>query len=108
MMEGRVPRQRWARGRGWDFMARRVERRVVEWACWRRVFRRSAGWRRKAERVPVERPARKWNAGRETELVGMGKVDWRGEWGLQAEERFEVPSGISYRGSNREGSGRVL
>lgn len=30
--------------------------------CWRRVLRRSAGWRRKAERVPVERPARKWNA----------------------------------------------
>ena len=43
-------------------MVWRVERRVVERACWRRVLRRSAGWRRKAERVPVERAARKWNA----------------------------------------------
>lgn len=40
--------------------------------CWRRVLRRSAGWRRKAERVPVERPARKWNA-------RVGEVS-RGVW----------------------------
>jgi len=43
-------------------MRRRVGRRAVVGDCWRRVLRRSAGWRRKAERVPVERPARKWNA----------------------------------------------
>jgi len=64
MTEGRVPRQRWRRGWGEEVISRRVGRRAVVGDCWRRVLRRSAGWRRKAEMVPVERPARKWNAGR--------------------------------------------
>lgn len=32
--------------------------------CWRRVLRRSAGWRRTAERTPDPNPAMKWKSGR--------------------------------------------
>lgn len=41
-------------------MVESVWERVVLRDCWTRVFRRSAGWRRTAERTPEERPARKW------------------------------------------------
>ena len=43
-------------------MERMVWRSERECDCWMRVFRRSAGWRRMAERRPEERPARKWKA----------------------------------------------
>ena len=59
---GRVPRQRLRKAEGPERRERRVGRRVVERDCWRRVFRRSAGWRRVALRIPVVRPARKWNS----------------------------------------------
>jgi hypothetical protein len=48
-----------------DVISRRVLRSgcaVVFVDCWTRVFRRSAGWRRIAVKVPDARPARKWNA----------------------------------------------
>jgi hypothetical protein len=54
-----------------------VGRRVVWGDCWMRVLRRSAGWRRKAERIPVERPAKKWNA-QEGLVRGSGVF---GRWG---------------------------
>ena len=43
-------------------MELRVVSRDAERDCWTRVLRRSAGWRRVAERQPVVRPAKKWNA----------------------------------------------
>ena len=65
MTLGKVPRHRPRKpaASGPERMARTVGRRVVERDCWRRVLSRSAGWRRVAERTPVERPARKWKAG---------------------------------------------
>lgn len=60
--EGRVPRQSCFRELGPASMELRVVRRDVERDCWTRVLRRSAGWRRVAERQPVARPAKKWNA----------------------------------------------
>jgi len=60
--EGRVPRQKAEMELGEEEMARMVERSVVERDCWTRVLRRSAGWRRMAEKMPEERPARKWDA----------------------------------------------
>lgn len=60
--EGRVPRQKAKMEFGEEDIDRIVERRVVECDCWTRVLRRSAGWRRMAEKMPEERPARKWYA----------------------------------------------
>ena len=62
MTDGRVPRHKERIGAVWERMERRVGRRALCGDCCTRVFRRSAGWRRTAERVPVERPARKWKA----------------------------------------------
>lgn len=36
--------------------------REIERDCWTRVLRRSAGWRSVADKQPVARPAKKWNA----------------------------------------------
>lgn len=41
-------------------MSLMVDKSVVEWDCWTRVFSRSAGWRRTAERMPELAPAAKW------------------------------------------------
>ena len=41
----------------------RTDERVEDWDCWTRVLRRSAGWRRTADRRPELSPARKWKAG---------------------------------------------
>jgi hypothetical protein len=57
--EGRVPRQK--ERRPVEAMERIVGRRGRELGCWRRVLRRSAGWRRIAVEIPEVRPARKWN-----------------------------------------------
>lgn len=62
MTDGRVPRQSWRRGVGPEVMEWKVWRREVDGDCCTRVLRRSAGWRREAERMPMVRPARKWNA----------------------------------------------
>lgn len=64
--EGRVPRQRERMGVGEWMMERMVVMRVavaepVGGACWMRVLRRSAGWRRTAERTPEAPPERKWD-----------------------------------------------
>lgn len=59
---GSVPRQNWRMGFGPFAMERIVPRRVFERDCWTRVFKRSAGWRRTAERTPELRPAKKWTA----------------------------------------------
>jgi len=50
-------------GLGWERIWRRVARSVVVPDCWRRVLRRSAGWRRIEEVKPEPRPAMRWNAG---------------------------------------------
>lgn len=55
-----MPRQNWRIGCGPLAMERMVERRVVWWDCCTRVLRRSAGWRRTADRMPEPRPAKKW------------------------------------------------
>jgi hypothetical protein len=44
---------------GEEAISRIVRRRVEEEDCWTRVLRRSAGWRRTAEKIPDVRPARK-------------------------------------------------
>ena len=59
---GKVPRHSCRRALGPEDMLRRVESSVEEGDCWTRVFRRSAGWRREADRTPVVRPAVKWSA----------------------------------------------
>jgi len=56
---GSVPRQNWRMGLGPFAMARIVATSVFERDCWTRVLRRSAGWRRMAERTPEPRPAKK-------------------------------------------------
>ena len=60
--EGRVPRQK--ERRPVEAMERIVGRRGREEGCWRRVLRRSAGWRRVEVRRPERRPAVKWKPGR--------------------------------------------
>ncbi|KAJ8116233.1 hypothetical protein OPT61_g2292 [Boeremia exigua] len=62
-VDGSVPRQNWRIGFGPLAMARMVPRRVLERDCCTRVLRRSAGWRRTAERMPELRPAKKWTSG---------------------------------------------
>lgn len=55
--EGRVPRQNEERPPG-DWAIERIVLRREAWPdCWTRVLRRSAGWRRTAERIPEPRPA---------------------------------------------------
>lgn len=66
--EGKVPRQNWRIGCGPLAMERMVERRVVWWDCCTRVLRRSAGWRRTADRMPDPRPAKKWKEDDERDL----------------------------------------
>jgi len=60
--DGRVPRQKARMELGDEEISRMVRRSELEPLCWTRVFRRSAGWRRTAERMPDPRPAMKWNA----------------------------------------------
>ena len=60
---GSVPRQNERMGFGPDAMSLIVDRSVVECDCWTRVFRRSAGWRSTAERMPELAPAAKWTGG---------------------------------------------
>jgi hypothetical protein len=63
--EGSVPRQSCSRPRGPPRdMSRSVAERLVCCACCRRVFSRSAGWRRAAETMPVVSPAAKCTAGK--------------------------------------------
>jgi hypothetical protein len=57
---GKVPLQNCRTGFGPLAMDRMVPRSVLERDCWTRVFRRSAGWRRTAERTPELKPAKKW------------------------------------------------
>lgn len=60
--DGAVPRQN-ERIEFDEFeISRMVERRDVAPDCCTRVLRRSAGWRRTAERMPDPKPATKWNA----------------------------------------------
>ena len=59
---GNVPRQNCRMGFGPLAMERMVPRSVLERDCCTRVLRRSAGWRRTAERTPELRPAKKWTA----------------------------------------------
>jgi hypothetical protein len=57
--EGSVPRQK-ERNPVEDLeISRMVVRRELCPDCWTRVLRRSAGWRRTAERTPDPRPAMK-------------------------------------------------
>jgi hypothetical protein len=56
---GSVPRQNCFMGFGPFAMDRMVPNSVLERDCWTRVLRRSAGWRRTAERMPELRPAKK-------------------------------------------------
>ena len=57
-------------------IAVKVERSVVLDDCCTRVLRRSAGWRRTAERSPDARPAAKWNAAeREVSLIRSFHLD---------------------------------
>lgn len=58
--EGSVPRHSCLIGEGPEVRERSVAARVVPWACWMRVFKRSAGWRRMEVNVPLQRPAKKW------------------------------------------------
>ena len=60
--EGKVPRQKDWMELGDREISRMVARRELEPDCWTRVLRRSAGWRRTADRMPDPRPAKKWNA----------------------------------------------
>lgn len=58
----------------------------MEWEvrCWTRVLRRSIGWRRTAEVMPEERPARKWKVDfgdvlrAPSDMVALGGSDLRG------------------------------
>lgn len=64
--EGTVPRQRERIGVGERTSVRTVSMSVavaepLGGACWMRVLRRSAGWRRTAERTPDAPPERKWD-----------------------------------------------
>jgi hypothetical protein len=59
---GVVPRQSWRTGFGERRTSRKAWVRDVAFDCWTRVFRRSAGWRRKALTTPDPRPAAKWKA----------------------------------------------
>ncbi len=54
--------------------------REVERDCWTGGLRRSAGWRRMAERQPVVGPARKSNAvmGVRCQLFSFGSLGGRG------------------------------
>lgn len=61
---GSVPLQNWRMGFGPLAIDWMVPRSVLERDCWTRVLRRSAGWRRTADRMPEFKPAKKW-----TELV---------------------------------------
>jgi hypothetical protein len=67
--EGTVPRQNDRMRFGDLEISRMVASRDVWPDCCRRVLRRSAGWRRTAERTPDPRPAAKWNARRYQRLV---------------------------------------
>ena len=60
--EGMVPRQNDWMLFGDREISRMVASRELDPDCWTRVFKRSAGWRRTAERMPDPRPAKKWNA----------------------------------------------
>lgn len=57
---GNVPLQNCFMGFGPFAIDRIVPDSVLERDCWTRVFKRSAGWRRTAERTPELRPAKKW------------------------------------------------
>lgn len=57
---GSVPLQNCRMGFGPLAMDWMVPRRVLERDCWTRVLRRSAGWRRTADRMPEFKPAKKW------------------------------------------------
>lgn len=57
--EGRVPRQNDRMELGDLEISRMVARSELCPDCWTRVLRRSAGWRRTAERMPDPRPATK-------------------------------------------------
>ena len=61
--DGAVPRQSCLSVLGPAMISCKVLSREAELDCWTRVLRRSAGWRREAERAPVPRPAMKWKAG---------------------------------------------
>lgn len=63
--DGVVPRHNERIGLGPFRISRRARDKDEVWDCWTRVFKRSAGWRRKAVETPEERPARKWNAVRQ-------------------------------------------
>ena len=63
MTDGSVPRQSCFKQLGPARIWRSVVPREVERDCWTRVLRRSAGWRSVADKQPVARPAKKWNAG---------------------------------------------
>lgn len=60
--DGAVPRQKPRMALGPDRISRKEARREAEPDCWTRVLRRSAGWRRTAERRPEPSPAVKWKA----------------------------------------------
>ena len=60
--EGTVPRHSPRTEEGPERISLRVAWRVWWWDCWTRVLRRSAGWRRTAERRPEVSPAVKWKA----------------------------------------------
>lgn len=60
--EGSVPRQKAVIEFGDFDISRIVTSSEVCPDCCRRVLRRSAGWRRTAERTPEPKPAAKWNA----------------------------------------------
>lgn len=78
--EGAVPRQK-DRIELEDFdISRKVSRRDLEPDCCTRVLRRSAGWRRTAERMPDPKPATKWNAAKcqwESERCFSKHTSWR-------------------------------
>ena len=57
--EGSVPLQSCLKALGPDAISCKLALKEVERDCWTRVLSRSAGWRRAADRVPVERPAKK-------------------------------------------------
>ena len=57
---GNVPLQNCFMGFGPFAIDRIVPSSVFERDCWTLVLRRSAGWRRTAERTPELKPAKKW------------------------------------------------
>lgn len=61
--------------------------RDVEPDCWTRVLRRSAGWRMVADKQPVARPAKKWNAGDSVSFWRLGGRSSRQEMDVLDEER---------------------